>query len=233
MIWPKRSAIYRIIQRSDHLSFMGFEWVIQVPILLFSIILHEFAHGGLAYLRGDDTAERAGRLTLNPLPHIDPFGTVLLPALCVLGGGPVFGWARPVPVDPYRLQGKKDLVAVSLVGPFSNMTLAIACALAFRMSFATAPTLGDFQQTLAQALRFGVVLNLYLAVFNLLPVYPLDGSQALVGLLPPRWAQAYEAHAPFGSLIILLLLMTGLLSAVLLPGVRLGWSALAATGLVW
>src|SRR5207244_842122 len=131
----------------------------------------EFSHGWLAFLHGDDTAERAGRLTLDPIPHVDLFGTILLPALCVLGGAPVFGWAKPVPVDPSRMHGgKRAIVTVSLVGPVSNIVLAVFAALLMRLSGLFAGLGPEFQDTLVEALRFGVVLNLYLAAFNLIPV---------------------------------------------------------------
>src|SRR5512141_2414442 len=110
---------------------MGYEWILQVPILFLSIIIHEFSHGLVAHWQGDDTAEEQGRLTLNPIPHVDLFGTILLPALCILGGAPVFGWATPVPGDASRGRGgKKAVVAVSLVGPLSNIALAFFAALA-------------------------------------------------------------------------------------------------------
>ena len=212
---------------------MNFDWVLQVPILFFSIIVHEFSHGWAAFLHGDDTAERHGRLTLNPLPHVDVFGTLLLPALCALGGSPIFGWAKPVPVDPSRLRGRWAVVTVSLVGPLSNIALAVAAAIAFRLSVFAAGGMPDFQETLSEAFRFGVILNLYLAAFNLVPIYPLDGSQALAGFLPERWAAIYEKHAPYGFLIILFLLMTGLLSAIIIPFVRLGLVLMAALGIFW
>lgn len=211
---------------------MGYEWILQVPILFFSIIIHEFSHGWVAFFYGDDTAERAGRLTLDPIPHVDLFGTILLPALCVLGHAPVFGWAKPVPVDPSRMRGgKKAVVAVSVVGPLSNIVLAFLAAVAMRLSGALGGMGAEFQDTLVDALRFGVVLNLYLAAFNLIPVYPLDGSQALAGLLPRRMARTYEQHAPYGFLIILFLIMTGLLGRVLFPMVSLGVHAFSAVGL--
>lgn len=212
---------------------MSVEWILQVPILFFSIIIHEFCHGWVALKHGDDTALRAGRLTLNPLPHVDVFGTLLLPALCVLGGSPVFGWAKPVPVDPTRLEGRGAAVRVSAVGPLSNIVLALAAAVAFRLSYLGAELAPELQETLADSLRFGVLLNLYLAAFNLLPVHPLDGSHVLAGLLSRRWAARYEEHIPYGFLIILFLLMTGLLSFILFPFVRIGIGILSALGLIW
>jgi len=213
---------------------MGFEWILQVPILFFSIIIHEFSHGLVALFYGDHTAEEQGRLTLNPLPHVDLFGTLLLPAMCILGGAPVFGWAKPVPVDSSRMRGgKRAIVAVSLVGPLSNVALAFLAALLFRLSYTLGGAAPDMQDTLAEALRFGVVLNLYLAAFNLIPVHPLDGSKVLEGLLPKRLARQYEQHAPYGFLIILFLIMSGTLSHILFPMVRLGIKTLAMMGLFW
>lgn len=212
---------------------MGFEWILQVPILFFSIIIHEFSHGWMALWHGDDTAERAGRLTLNPIPHVDVFGTLLLPTLCVLGGTPVFGWAKPVPVNSRNLQGKRAMVKVSAVGPLSNLALAVIAGLAFRLSFTFAESAPQLQSTVAGALRFGVVLNVYLAAFNLVPVAPLDGSQVLSGLLPRRLAHKYDQHAPYGFLIILFLLMSRTLSAILYPFVSFFLNLLAGLGLFW
>lgn len=210
---------------------MGFEWILQVPILFFSIIIHEFSHGWMALWHGDDTAEQQGRLTLDPLPHVDPLGTLLLPALCIVTGAPVFGWAKPVPVNSRHLHGKHAMVKVAAIGPVSNILLAFLCAVAYRMSAMLAES--GMQDTLAQALRFGIVLNLYLAVFNLIPVAPLDGSKVLSGLLPRRLSHKYDQHAPYGFVIILFLMMSGILSRVLFPFVGLFLRLFASLGLFW
>lgn len=193
------------------------EWILQLPVLFFSVIFHEFAHGFAAYRRGDDTAYLSGRLSFNPLPHIDPVGTVLLPAACIFMGFPAIGWAKPVPVNPYRLHNpRKDMALVAFSGPLSNITLAVAAALAFK--FLTLGFVGgELAFTLLKMFGFAVVINLLLAVFNLIPVYPLDGSQIALGLLKGRALEIYEKHLPYGVYIIIGLVVTGLLQTLLRP----------------
>jgi Zn-dependent protease len=193
------------------------DWILQIPVLFFSVIFHEFAHGYAAYRRGDDTAYLSGRLSFNPLPHIDPVGTVLLPVACVLMGFPAIGWARPVPVNPYRMHNPRaDMAMVAFSGPLSNIMLAIAAAIAFKIL-----TLGfiggDLVYTLLKTFGFAVVINLLLAVFNLIPVYPLDGSQVALGLLKGRWLEIYEKHLPYGVYVIMGLMFTGLLPRIMRP----------------
>jgi len=196
------------------------EWILQIPVLFFSVIIHEFAHGYTAYRHGDDTAYLSGRLSFNPLPHIDPVGTVLLPAACVLMGFPAIGWAKPVPVNPYRLRRPRaDMAIVAFSGPLSNIMLALAAAITFKIF--TLPAMGflgaDLTYTLLKTFGFAVVINLLLAVFNLLPVYPLDGSQIALGLLKGRWLETYEKHLPYGVYIIIALMVTGLLPRIMQP----------------
>jgi len=196
------------------------EWLIHLPVLMFAVVVHEFCHGWAAYARGDDTAERAGRLTLNPAAHVDPFGTIFLPLLCVLTRVPMFGWAKPVPYDPSRLKNpRKDAMRVALVGPLSNIVLAFAAAIAFKV-FSLAPGLGTETRNLwLETLLFAATLNLFLAFFNLLPVHPLDGSKVLGGLLGRPLRRLYARHVPYGGFIILLLLVTGTLGAVVMPAI--------------
>lgn len=196
------------------------EWILQIPVLFFSVIIHEFAHGYTAYRHGDDTAYLSGRLSFNPLPHIDPVGTVLLPAACVLMGFPAIGWAKPVPVNPYRLRRPRaDMALVAFSGPLSNIMLALGAAITFKIF--TLPFMGflgaDLTYTLLKTFGFAVVINLLLAVFNLLPVYPLDGSQIALGLLKGRWLETYEKHLPYGVYIIIALMVTGLLPTIMRP----------------
>jgi Zn-dependent protease len=211
---------------------MAFEWVLQVPILIFSIVIHEVSHGWTARWHGDDTAEHAGRLTLNPWPHADLFGTILFPALLAMGGAPVFGWAKPVPVDPRRLRGRFAWAKVSAAGPFSNIALAIVAGLGLRLVFAAGPALGEFQLTLFEACRFGMLVNLHLAAFNLVPVSPLDGSHVAEELLPRRWAVPYASHVPYGPLILLVLVFTRSLDAIVAPLLAALYIPLAFVGLL-
>lgn len=189
-----------------------------LPILA-AVIFHEVAHGAVAFRLGDDTAFRLGRLTLNPLPHIDPIGTVVMPLLLMLAGLPVFGYARPVPVDFGRLHHpRRDMVAVALAGPGTNLLLALASAGVFHALKAHLGGLTEDSATrfdlgvllpLAQMARVSVVVNVSLAVFNMLPLPPLDGGRVATGLLPYAQARLLAAVEPFGFLILAALIMTG------------------------
>ncbi|HSQ00814.1 MAG TPA: site-2 protease family protein [Candidatus Dormibacteraeota bacterium] len=189
---------------------------IMAPPILFSIILHEIAHGWVANRLGDDTAARAGRLTLNPIPHIDPFGSVILPLLLAVSGSPfLFGWAKPVPVHFANLrQPKRDMVAVALAGPGTNLILAVVFTLLAR---ALAPV---GLRSLALMAMVGVQINVVLAVFNLLPILPLDGGRVLFGLLPMPAARAFARLEPYGMLIVIALLATGVLGTIVGPVTR-------------
>jgi len=187
-----------------------------LPVLFFSVVFHEFAHGYVAYRRGDDTAYLSGRLSFNPLPHIDPVGTILLPAACIFMGFPAIGWAKPVPVNPYRMHSpKSDMAWVALSGPLSNITLALLAAVSFKLVVMFMG--GDLAYTLLRMLGFAVVINLLLAVFNMIPVFPLDGSQVALGVLKGRALEIYEKHLPYGMYIILGLVVTGALQVILRP----------------
>jgi Zn-dependent protease len=192
------------------------EWILQLPVLFFSVVFHEFAHGFAAYRRGDDTAYLSGRLSFNPLPHIDPVGTILVPAACVYFNFPAIGWAKPVPVNPYRMrEPRRDMAMVALSGPLSNITLAILAAVAFKLILLFMS--GDLALTLLRMAGFAVVINLLLAVFNMMPVYPLDGSQVALGFLKGRALEIYEKHLPYGMYIILALVVTGALQQIMRP----------------
>ncbi|MBI4051511.1 MAG: site-2 protease family protein [Elusimicrobia bacterium] len=209
------------------------EWILQLPILFFSVVVHEFFHGWMAYRYGDDTAYLSGRLTFNPIPHIDPLGTVLLPLFCRLTNTPMFGWAKPVPVNPLRLHHpRQDMVKVALMGPAANLILVLLAAVSHRFSIGLEFLSPDLKMTLTQVMRFTVILNLYLAFFNLIPVHPLDGSQVLSGLLPRRWLWYYQSHAPYGFFIILFLMATGVLGYLVVPPVAVSYGLLLKLGLM-
>ncbi len=179
-----------------------------ILILLAAMTIHEVSHGLVAHWLGDDTAKRAGRLTLNPLRHIDPFWTVILPAVLyfMTGGRFMIGMAKPVPVNFSRLRNpRRDMICVALAGPLSNMVMAAVLAFFFKM-------------TQNHLFLYGLYMNLGLGVFNLLPLPPLDGSRVLAGLLPVEWAIAYLRIERFGYLLVLFFYFTGLL----MPWVRMG-----------
>lgn len=193
-----------------------------VPILA-AVILHEVAHGYVASRLGDQTAAQAGRLTLNPFAHVDLFGTIILPLLLLFGGAPfLFGYAKPVPVNFLNLRNpRKGMVLVALAGPVTNLLLAGASALAYRLiPGGETPEAGLlatnllFLKTMAGV---SVFMNVGLAVFNLLPVPPLDGGRVATGLLPRAPALVLARLEPYGMLIILMLLATGVLDRILHP----------------
>lgn len=197
------------------------DWVIQLPVLFFSVVVHECCHGVAAWERGDDTAERAGRLTLNPLRHVDAVGSVFLPLMCMALNAPVFGWAKPVPVDATRLKGPKDMVRVAAAGPLANFLIALGAAVVFKLIRLSGGGGDGLRGAALEALVFGVTLNLFLAFFNLLPLHPLDGSKVLAGLLPEGARKAYMRHAPYGAAILALLLFTRASNVLLLWPVKL------------
>lgn len=188
-----------------------------LPILLFSVIVHECAHGYVAEWWGDPTARMLGRLTLNPLPHIDLVGSILVPGLLLLSGsGILFGWAKPVPVTPENFRDRKwGDITVSLAGPASNILLAAGFLI---LLLAARIVTGGIPVALFQLCSYGILLNFILAVFNLLPVPPLDGSHVVANLLPKPAAYAYRSLGQFGLLIVFaLLFVPGLLRIVFLP----------------
>lgn len=182
--------------------------LVSLLILVYSAILHEIAHGFVAYRLGDPTAKLLGRLTLNPKPHIDPIMSILLPLILILSGSPViFGAAKPVPVDPFNLKdGRKDMAIVSLAGPATNFLIAIAAAILIKC-------LGLINLGLSIEIMVGwflltvVKLNLLLGIFNLIPIPPLDGSKVFSLLLPPKEASAYLSIGSIGIFILFFLLM--------------------------
>ena len=181
------------------------EIIFQIAVLIFSVVIHEASHGYAALALGDKTAQYAGRLTLNPLKHIDPMGSVILPIFFLLLGGPVFGWAKPVPYNPYNLRSQKwGPALVGAAGPAANIALAVIFGLAVRFapdiaSPAVTPIVINFL-SIASTI---VVLNLVLAFFNLVPIPPLDGSKVLFALLPYRWYGVQGFLEQYGFLLLL------------------------------
>jgi len=203
------------------------QFVIQLSIwaipTVFAIILHEVMHGVVAKALGDDTAARAGRLTLNPVSHIDPFGTLFLPALLLFLHLPVFGFAKPVPVDFRRLRNPRTgMIAVAAAGPLTNLTLAVVSAIAMRlmMDNLRTPWGPSIALPLVYMARASVFINVVLGVFNLFPLLPLDGGRVAAGLMPPHMARSFARLEPYGFLILLLLLYTGWVDSVINPIIR-------------
>ncbi len=201
-------------------------WV--MPVLL-AITVHETAHGWVARMFGDKTAEMLGRLTLNPIKHIDPVGTILVPALMLLlPGGFVFGWAKPVPVDMRNLRHpKQDMAWVAVAGPASNLLMAVAWALAARIALGM-----QADNWFALPLLFmgvaGIFINTILMVLNLLPLPPLDGGRVVTGLLPGPYAYKFSRIEPYGFFILLALLLSGVLGYIIWPFASLFFNLMAS-----
>jgi Zn-dependent protease len=182
--------------------------IIYFGCLVVAVILHEISHGVVALWFGDRTAKEAGRLTLNPVAHVDPFGTLILPAMGAIVGLPVFGYAKPVPVNPGRLhRPRRNMLYVSFAGPVTNLTLMVVAAFAARAAFENGPRVFTYNQLpLSTRVLFSfATVNLLLGVFNLLPIPPLDGSAILERVLPARWLPSWYKFRPYGLLLILAL----------------------------
>jgi Zn-dependent protease len=179
--------------------------------LIFAIVFHEVAHGWMALALGDTTARDRKRLSLNPLRHVDPIGTIVLPAFLKLVGAPIFGWAKPVPVDKWRLRNPRlGMMAVAAAGPGINLIMAALGAVALGLlvrSSVGAPQLGGATAFLVTTLGYFLQVNVFLALFNLLPIPPFDGSHIVEGFLPERVAQAYERLRPYGLGLMIILLI--------------------------
>lgn len=180
----------------------------QIAILIFSIVIHEVSHGYAALILGDHTAEQEGRLTLNPLKHIDPFGSIILPLFSYFSGGFIFGWARPVPYNPYYLRNQKwGPAIVGVAGPLANIVLAAAFGLFVRFAIPTAGG-GEFLANFIGIAGSVALLNLGLAVFNLVPIPPLDGSKVLFSILPHQWRGVQYVLEQYGFIILLVFIFS-------------------------
>ena len=191
--------------------------VIAFTVLIVSLSVHEAAHAWSADLLGDPTAQRLGRLSLNPLVHIDPIGTVVFPLIAMVSGFPLIGWAKPVPVSPTHLGAdwRRKFMLIAAAGPASNLVLAGVAAACIHVGFAISSD--GLSPLVARLLFTGLTLNVLLAVFNMIPVPPLDGGNVLAGLLPDRAADLLDRVRPFGFLILYALLFTGVISRVVAP----------------
>jgi Zn-dependent protease len=193
-----------------------------LAVLIASLSVHEAAHAWAADRLGDPTARHLGRLSLNPAVHVDPIGTLLFPLIAFMTGFPLIGWAKPVPVDSRHLRHpRRDFAVIAAAGPISNVVMALVAVVLLEAVQAVAVP-GDIAalavtRPLSQILRMFVYLNVLLAVFNMIPVPPLDGGNVLLGVLPPGPARVMEQLRPYGFVILYALMLTGVLSAVLGP----------------
>jgi len=186
--------------------------LLEIPALFFSIIIHEVAHGFIAYRKGDDTAYLSGRLTLNPVSHIDLVGTIILPAISIFSGVPLIGWAKPVPVNPYRMKDPyRSMVYVALAGPAANILLSIVSVGIVNIFVLLGAFHISFLSPVVYIFQYMIYINLILGFFNLFPVYPLDGGQILLNILPYNYREKYEKIIPYGIYIVLFFVMTGLI----------------------
>lgn len=213
-----------------------YQIAVAVPALIIAIVFHEVAHGWAARALGDPTAAEQKRLSLNPLRHVDPVGTIVLPAILKLSGAPVFGWAKPVPVDFTRLRKPRlGMIAVAAAGPGSNLVLALFAAIALGLlarMFVGVEAPSQFSRFVADSLQNFLLINIFLALFNLLPIPPFDGSHILEGSLPHRAARQYARLRPFGFPLLFILLLVlpwlfpglGIVERIVLPPVEWAYS---------
>jgi Zn-dependent protease len=191
--------------------------LIQFGVLIASLSFHEATHAWMANRLGDPTARQLGRLTLNPVKHVDLIGTIIFPIVALVSGIPLIGWAKPVPVDMGHLrQPRRDFAIIAAAGPVSNLVLAAAGALLYRI-LAAQIELSPAMGITAEVLRFFVMMNVLLAVFNMIPIPPLDGGNVLMGLVPARAAHAIGWLRPYGFMLLYVLMFSGLLYEVVWP----------------
>ncbi|KQC04834.1 MAG: peptidase M50 [Candidatus Cloacimonas sp. SDB] len=211
---------------------MIMEYIIFIPAILMSIIIHEVSHGYAAFMLGDDTAKRAGRLNFNPLKHIDTFGTIILPVLLLITtrGGLAFGYAKPVPINPYNFKDyKKDTAITAAAGPLSNFVIAVVLSLILRMVINSTDPLTQLSQTqflLLKSIYNIIFINLFLGLFNLIPFPPLDGSKVLGAFLSDEMYFKYTAQEKKGMMIFMFIILASyvfnlnLIGGVILPPIR-------------
>lgn len=191
--------------------------VVLLPVL-FAIVFHEVAHGYAAYKLGDPTAKMLGRLSLNPVKHIDPVGTILIPLVLLSFGGILFGWAKPVPVTEQNLRNpRRDAMIVAAAGPLSNIIMAVIWGVIFKLVIMNVQVATPRIQLFLAMCSAGISINLILAVLNMLPIPPLDGSRIVSKLLPGRLSYQYDRLEPYGFFIIFGLLAIGVLGKIMMP----------------
>jgi Zn-dependent protease len=198
--------------------------VAAIPLLL-AITFHEISHGWVANKLGDPTARQMGRLTINPIAHIDIFGTIIMPIILFIfsQGSFSFGYAKPVPVNPFNLRNpKRDMALVSVAGPITNIILAALSILLALIAISVSPNLPDFLSSkilapISHMLSFSVTINIFLAAFNLIPLPPLDGGRVLIGLLPEGYAYSFSRIEPYGFIILMILIFLGITDYFVIP----------------
>jgi Zn-dependent protease len=193
---------------------------IKFVVLLFSLTVHEMAHAWTADVLGDPTARLLGRVSLNPLVHADPIGTILFPLVAMISGAPLLGWAKPVPVNArYLHHPRRDFVMVAAAGPASNLVIALGAGLVMMVLPVSPQTYGEANVSgpLAMTLSYAMQLNVLLAVFNMLPIPPLDGGNVLAGLLPPSLAISFNRLRPYGFLLLYALILSHGFEYIVLP----------------
>ncbi len=206
------------------------EYLPLLPILLFSVVIHEISHGWMALRLGDTTAKDLGRLTLNPIPHIDPIGSVLVPLMSLYAAGTVFiAWAKPVPVNPLNFRNyRRDDILVSVIGPVSNLVVALGCAILYIISELLFGPVNEMNEGIQREVAlfflkmfsYGITMNIFLAVFNLIPIPPLDGSHVVASLLPPEIGERYRQVGFFGILAVIFLMRVPLFRDIVLAVVN-------------
>lgn len=191
--------------------------LLEILALLIAIVFHEVSHGYVANAFGDPTARNLGRLTLNPLPHVDPLGSIILPTLLILSGtGFIIGWAKPVPVNPRHFKNPfRDMMWVALAGPLTNLSIAFFSATIFNLMIAVALPKTALVLSIAYFLQYSILINIVLAVFNLIPIPPLDGSRILANFLSGNVLEGYMKLERYGFFIVMILAFTGVLGAIL------------------
>ena len=188
--------------------------------MIYAITVHEVAHGWVAKKLGDDTASRLGRLSLNPVKHVDPIGTVLVPVILYFVSGTPFGWAKPVPVNFKNLNNpKQDMAWVALAGPFANLCMLIIWGILLKFAASLNSDYWNLSQMLIHVADIGIMINMLIMLLNLIPIPPLDGSRVVASLLPVSWERNYLKIEPLGIALVILLFMSGYLFKILAPAI--------------